>query len=299
MISSIAALTAGAVFATMAPAHAATHDPAGDAAARAKAAARAAAAAARAAALVDKATGAARIAAPRSAADGSLTAEASGTRVDLPATSAGKMTVTDPAGAQIKIGLPGSNAAKAHASTGGTVVYPQLEGGAVDVAAQVTTEGSASALITLKDASAPTEYRFPLDLPKDAVPIITEDGSLVIADGTTDGEGEIIGAFEAPWAKDDNGKAVATSYRLDGNELVQTIQTDKSTAYPVVADPKWWDKTKKWAKKAGKTAWKYTKKYGVKCAKGAWHGAKNPSAMTAQQKAAFAALGCVFFAAKK
>ncbi|QDQ15911.1 hypothetical protein [Streptomyces spectabilis] len=77
------------------------------------------------------------------------------------------------------------------------------------------------------------------------------------------------------------------------------IQTDASTAYPVVADPKWWDKTKGWARKAGKTAWKYGKKYGVRCAKGAWHGAKNPGAMTAQQKAAFAAAGCVVFAIKK
>ncbi|MGA4840644.1 hypothetical protein [Streptomyces sp. G45] len=277
-ISTIAALTAGALFATMAPAHAATSDPARDAATRAIEYAARAEAAARTAALVHK---------------------AAGTRVDLPATSAGKLTVTDPSGTRIKIGLPGSKAAQAHASTGGTVVYPQLTGGSVDVAAQVTTDGSASALITLKNASAPTEYRFPLDLPKDAVPIITEDGSLVIADGTTDGEGEIIGAFEAPWAKDANGNAVTTSYRLDGTELVQTIRTDKSTAYPVVADPKWWDKTKKWAKKAGKTAWKYAKKYGVRCAKGAWHGAKNPGAMTAQQKAAFAAMGCVFFAVKK
>ncbi|MGW0531560.1 hypothetical protein [Streptomyces sp. NPDC003032] len=297
-ISSIAALTVGALFATMAPAHA-VGDPAGDAATRAREAAARVKAAARTAALVHKATGAARLTTPRSAADGSLTAEASGTQVGLPATSAGKLTVTDPTGAHIKIGLPGSNTAKAQTSAEGTVVYPQLTGGAMDVAAQVETEGSVSALITLRDASAPTEYRFPLELPKDAFPVITEDGSLVIADGTTDGEGEIVGAFEAPWAKDANGNAVATSYRLDGDELVQTIRPDESTSYPVVADPKWWDKTKGWAKKAGKTAWKYGKKYGVRCAKGAWHGAKNPGAMTAQQKAAFAAAGCVFFAVKK
>ncbi|QCX74052.1 hypothetical protein C9F11_01745 [Streptomyces sp. YIM 121038] len=267
-----------------------------------EAAARAVAAASTAAA-VHKATGAARVAKPRSAANGSLTAEASGTRVDLPATGAGKLTVTDPTGARIKIGLPGSDAAKAHTSAEGTVVYPQLTEGATDVAAQVEPDGSASALVTLRDASAPTEYRFPLELPKDAVPILTEDDSLVIADGTTDstaeGEGDIIGAFEAPWAKDANGKAIATSYRLDGNDLVRTIQTDASTAYPVVADPKWWDKTKGWAKKAGKTVWKYGKKYGIRCAKGAWHGARNPGATTAQQKAAFAAAGCVFFAIKK
>ncbi|MEI5098771.1 hypothetical protein RB200_09015 [Streptomyces sp. PmtG] len=304
-ISTIAALTASAIFATMAPAHAAGGS-AKDAAEKAMEAAARAEAAVSTAAAVHKAMDAAkaaRLAAPRAGANGSLTAEAAGTRVDLPATSAGKMTVTDPTGARIKIGLPGSDAAKAHASSEGTVVYPQLKGGAADVAAQVTTDGSASALITLRNASAPTEYRFPLELPKDAVPVINEDGSLVIIDGTTetraDGEGDIIGAFEAPWAKDAKGKEIPTTYEVDGTELVQKIQTDASTAYPVVADPKWWDKTKSWAKKAGKTAWKYGKKYGVRCAKGAWHGAKNPGAMTPQQKAAFAALGCAFFAIKK
>ncbi|WP_031155363.1 hypothetical protein [Streptomyces erythrochromogenes] len=45
------------------------------------------------------------------------------------------------------------------------------------------------------------------------------------------------GHIDAPWAKDANGKAVPTSYRLDGNTLVQTIETGPDTAYPVVADP--------------------------------------------------------------
>lgn len=53
-----------------------------------------------------------------------------------------------------------------------------------------------------------------------------------------DSGGEVISTFSSPWAKDANGKPVPTSYRLEGNVPVQTIQTDTSTAYPVVADPK-------------------------------------------------------------
>ncbi|MFI2458221.1 hypothetical protein [Streptomyces sp. NPDC019539] len=40
------------------------------------------------------------------------------------------------------------------------------------------------------------------------------------------------------WAKDANGNEVATSYRLEGNTLVQKIETKNDTAFPVVADPK-------------------------------------------------------------
>ncbi|WP_167536306.1 hypothetical protein [Streptomyces ficellus] len=279
-VSSVALLTVGAIFAATAPAYA-VDDPARDAA--------------RTAAIVHKVTGVAQIATPRPAGGGSLTVEASGTRVDLPATGRGRLTVTDPTGTQIKIGLPGSDAAKAHTSAEGTVVYPQLTNGAVDVAAQVTTDGSASALITMKEAAAPTEYRFPLELPSGAVPIVGDDGGLVVFDET----GELIGAFDAPWAKDANGKTVPTSYRLEGSELVQTIEVSESTTYPVVADPKWWDKVKSGAKKAGKATLAGAKKYGLKCAAGAWQGIKNPFLMTPQQKAAAAAAGCVVYVIKR
>ncbi|MFI8938409.1 hypothetical protein [Streptomyces syringium] len=244
--------------------------------------------------MVERVTGTAGLAVPTASSGGSLVADVAGARVELPASGAGKLSVTDSTGTRLGIGLPGSRSASAHASAGGTVVYAQPST-PVDVAAQVTHDGSASALITLKDATAPTEYRFPLDLPSTTIPVIADDGGVVFSDA----EGNLIGAFQAPWAKDADGKPVRTSYRFEGGELVQTIEVHASTAYPVVADPKWWDKTKSGAKKAGKAVWEGTKKYGVKCAKGAWHGAKNPGAMTPQQKAAFAAAGCVFFSVGK
>ncbi|HHT7068150.1 hypothetical protein [Bacillus thuringiensis] len=41
------------------------------------------------------------------------------------------------------------------------------------------------------------------------------------------------------WAKDANGKPVATHYKVDGNKLIQVVEFDKNTAFPVIADPDW------------------------------------------------------------
>jgi hypothetical protein len=48
----------------------------------------------------------------------------------------------------------------------------------------------------------------------------------------------VLGSIDAPWAKDANGKAVPTSYRIEGGSLVQKVTTTTGTAFPVVADPK-------------------------------------------------------------
>ncbi|MGC4154954.1 MAG: hypothetical protein QM628_18190 [Propionicimonas sp.] len=46
-----------------------------------------------------------------------------------------------------------------------------------------------------------------------------------------------VALIEAPWAVDANGRALKTRYELEGDTLVQVIETDESTAFPVVADP--------------------------------------------------------------
>ncbi|WJV47522.1 hypothetical protein [Streptomyces flavofungini] len=45
-------------------------------------------------------------------------------------------------------------------------------------------------------------------------------------------------ALTAYPVEDANGDAVPTSYELDGNDIVQTVETNDKTAFPVVADPK-------------------------------------------------------------
>ncbi|PRH80645.1 hypothetical protein C6N75_02915 [Streptomyces solincola] len=109
------------------------------------------------------------------------------------------------------IGLPGTRLATAQAAASGTVVYTEAKG-AVDTAAQISRDGSVSALVTLKDAAAPSEYRFPLDLPEGAHAVVTQDGGVAVADSS----GELIGTFSTRWAKDANHADVPTSYRRCG-----------------------------------------------------------------------------------
>lgn len=46
----------------------------------------------------------------------------------------------------------------------------------------------------------------------------------------------VIGTIEQPWAIDAEGKHIETSYTIDGNDIVQHI--DSHAAFPVIADPK-------------------------------------------------------------
>ncbi len=57
---------------------------------------------------------------------------------------------------------------------------------------------------------------------------------------TTTIESQEVATIGAAWAVDANGAAVPTRYEIDGTTLTQVVETDATTAYPVVADPSWW-----------------------------------------------------------
>ncbi|MFI7703805.1 hypothetical protein [Nonomuraea sp. NPDC049480] len=99
----------------------------------------------------------------------------------------------------------------------------------------------ARALTIIKDASAPTEYRFPISAPEGSMlEVEDDDGTVLIYQ-----DDFYIGEIDLPWAKDANGNAVPTSYRVEGMTLIQTVD-HAGAAYPVVADPalklqcEWW-----------------------------------------------------------
>ncbi|MFC4012586.1 hypothetical protein ACFOY2_35490 [Nonomuraea purpurea] len=99
----------------------------------------------------------------------------------------------------------------------------------------------ARALTIIKDASAPTEYRFPISAPEGSMlEVEDDDGTVLIYN-----EDVYLGEIDLPWAKDANGNAVPTSYRVEGMTLIQTVN-HAGAAYPVVADPavklqcEWW-----------------------------------------------------------
>ncbi|MGF1431682.1 hypothetical protein [Kitasatospora sp. LaBMicrA B282] len=197
-----------------------------------------------AAATVEKVTGTADLAPSTVLPGGALQAVTNGDNgtATVTAPAAGGALGVSASGTTIGIGLPNTNQAKGVPTDNGTIVYPGAARSA-DLAVQPTTDGGVRSLITIHDADAAHEYRFDLGLPDGASTQQLDDGSVLVLDQ----DGQALGMFDAPWAKDANGAPVATSYRVEGGALIQTIAFDQNTAFPVVADP-WWN-----------TAWKYTK----------------------------------------
>ncbi|MET8688906.1 hypothetical protein ABZV77_32320 [Streptomyces sp. NPDC004732] len=198
--------------------------------------------AARAAEVVEKATGTADLTKLDGRRGSGRTGEGKVT-VTAPATADGDVLLDAP-NADVSLGLPEAKGTEGVAAGAGTVVYPDAAP-STDIAVQPTSDGAARTLVTLKDRNAPTTHDFSLKLPEGTR--LTEDGEngFLITKSHGEGEGEavgedteILGAVDAPWAKDANGNAVPTRYRLDGDKLTQTVDVTADTAFPVVADPK-------------------------------------------------------------
>ncbi|WP_405542518.1 hypothetical protein OG478_12590 [Streptomyces phaeochromogenes] len=162
-----------------------------------------------------------------------------------PSKAAGPVKVSAADGSTLSVGLPASDATNGVTSSQGTVVYPHAAG-STSLAVQPLADGGVRALVVVEDASAPADYRFGLDLPSGSVVRQQDDGSAVIVRN-----GETLGKFEAPWAVDARGRSVPTRYRFEHGALVQTVDFDAGTAFPVVADPSW-----KGVKKRAKAALK-------------------------------------------
>lgn len=92
--------------------------------------------------------------------------------------------------------------------------------------------------IVISNANSPTSYRFSIDVPA--------GGRLVAAGSRPAGQetnrdilvqdkgGKVIGAYDGAWALDAAGKPVESSFRIEGNRLVQTVSLKQTTAFPVV-----------------------------------------------------------------
>ncbi|MFJ8478354.1 hypothetical protein [Kitasatospora sp. NPDC094011] len=135
----------------------------------------------------------------------------------------------------MSIGLPGDGGTSAVESDKGTIVYPGGDAGA-DIAVQPTSNGGVRSLISINSADAAKEYRYDLGLPAGAALNRLDDGSVAVSVGTSENL-KAIGYFAVPWAQDANGNALPTSYRIDGTTLVQTVEFNQNTAFPVIADP--------------------------------------------------------------
>lgn len=96
-----------------------------------------------------------------------------------------------------------------------------------------TTRDGVQTLIQIPSASAAKEYWFPLGVPEGGEATLFPDETVII----TDGDGRAVGGIKAPWAVDANGSSVPTTFRMEGNDLVQTVGFTEGTAFPVTADP--------------------------------------------------------------
>ncbi|MEV0188091.1 hypothetical protein AB0I39_06085 [Kitasatospora purpeofusca] len=176
---------------------------------------------------------------------------APGAAASAPGTSTGTVGMRAADGSGLGMTLPSVRAAAGVRTDNGTVVHPgALTDGSVVV--QQLGDGGVRALVTLESAAAPADFRFSLDLPQGARLEPSADGSVeVVRDGRS------LGRFEAPWARDANGKAVATGYRIEGSALVQHVEVTADTAFPVVADPTWngvWKRLQAASKKSSEQA---------------------------------------------
>jgi hypothetical protein len=195
--------------------------------------------ASRIASVVEKATGTGSIAASTqtqgAVATTTVSTRSGSVTTVVPEQAQGRIQLAGPDGESMSLSLPAASNSSGVKAGNGTIVYPDA-GQATDLAVQPTTQGGARALIKLNDASAPKTQRFTLNLPVGATAVPDRNGGFELVRPVSDGA-EVIGTVAAPWAKDANGKPVRTSYKLDGNQLIQTIDTNAKTAFPVVADP--------------------------------------------------------------
>ncbi|MEW5323810.1 hypothetical protein V2J23_17335 [Geobacillus thermoleovorans] len=142
---------------------------------------------------------------------------------------------------ELKITLPKLNSEDAVKTENGTIVYHSANEPS-DLAVQPTTEGIRS-LIVIKDASAPHEYRFTIDVPDgeklvSAAEYLGEEfdtGEVFIVDS----DNKIQSVFAPAWAKDANGNPVPTHFIIKGNDIIQVVDFNENTAFPIVADPNW------------------------------------------------------------
>lgn len=164
---------------------------------------------------------------------GGITATDNGITAELPIDPADGIALTNTDGTTIIINLPGANKADdARTFDETTTVYTDALPG-TSLAAQALEDGGARALIVIENADAPTEYRFPIEATTGSTLELQDDGSVNVIDP----DGIPVGNIATPWATDGNGRAIPTSYRLDGMSIIQVVH-HVDAAYPVVADPK-------------------------------------------------------------
>lgn len=130
------------------------------------------------------------------------------------------------------------------------VVEPSQEDPDVAHVIHPTEEGSVrvESVISSKDAPECFDYTFP---GVDRIEIYEDQEVVWLLAIDKEGDEQLVGIVDAAWAEDANGVSVPTYFEAEGNVLTQVVEHQSGEfAYPIVADPEWWNKAVKWANKA-------------------------------------------------
>lgn len=168
-------------------------------------------------------------------ADGLVaTSESTGFDVTFPADAAtGVVEMTSDTGSTLTMGLPVDDGASPEAING-AVAYDANNGS--HIVTSLGDQGQLTTLTVIGDATAPDSYSYDMGVPEGGVLELDPWGGAAVMDSS----GTTIAYSPAPWAKDANGSDVPTWYTVAGNTLTQHVDfSSPSLAFPVVADPAW------------------------------------------------------------
>lgn len=142
----------------------------------------------------------------------------------------------------VGIGLPFAGKADIGASESpGSLTFDNNNG--TSSVALVHDDGAVQVATVIDAPSSPTSFAYPIDVPSGATLVAQGDGAAIINE-----QGETLGVFEAPWARDAEGTPVPTRYAVNGSALTQIVDHGPEHAYPVVADPTYVTSTFYWSK---------------------------------------------------
>lgn len=99
----------------------------------------------------------------------------------------------------------------------------------------VTDEGGGAfrSLIHIPNLESNGEFEFSFSNDM-TLTYLPDDGVAV-----RDDNGDILGTLDAPWAIDATGASVKTWYEIRQSTIVQHVEPNSSTQFPIVADPFW------------------------------------------------------------
>ena len=159
---------------------------------------------------------------------------------EIPVDASDGVTLGSDANA-ITVGVPeAQEVGDGQVASDGSVTYDATDATSDKV---VPGAGSVQFLKELHDESAPTEYTYPVDVPEGGRIELTGEGPNGIQQGrfgalVFNGLGKVVATVDTPWAKDADGKQVATHFSTDGQSLTQhVLHRDASVRHPVTADP--------------------------------------------------------------